>query len=60
MVNNDPIILAMFNAIKELKAENEQLRQQLQTENQGLKKKLEQLEQTVTQLAQPQSRSQNL
>jgi hypothetical protein len=31
MVNNDPIILAMFNAIKELKAENDQLRQRVET-----------------------------
>jgi len=31
MVNNDPIILAMFNAIKELKAQNDQLRQRVET-----------------------------
>lgn len=30
-VNNDPIILAMFNAIKELKAENDQLRRRVET-----------------------------
>jgi hypothetical protein len=59
-VSNDPIILAMFNAIKELKAENDQLRSQLQEENQSLKTKLERLEQTVTQLTQPQSHSQKL
>ena len=44
MVNNDPIILAMFNAIKELKAENDQLRSQLQTENDQLRQRVEMLE----------------
>lgn len=65
-INNDPIILAMFNAIKELKTENDQLhdenqqiRQQLKEENQGLKQKLERLELAVTQLTQSQSNSHN-
>ncbi|MFB0525699.1 MAG: tail fiber domain-containing protein [Phycisphaerae bacterium] len=31
MVNNDPIILAMVNAIKQLKVENDQLKQRLDT-----------------------------
>jgi len=30
MVNNDPIIWAMLNAIKELKAENESLRKRIE------------------------------
>ena len=30
MLNNDPIIWAMLNAIKELKAENEQLRKRVE------------------------------
>lgn len=31
MLNNDPVIMAMLNAIKELKAENDQLRQRLES-----------------------------
>jgi hypothetical protein len=40
MINNDPIIWAMVNALKELKAENETLKQRLET-----------LERTMQQLA---------
>jgi hypothetical protein len=44
MVNNDPIIWAMVNAIKELKAENESLKKQLKVDTQSLIQRLEVLE----------------
>jgi len=37
MVNNDPIILAMVNAIKELSAQNQELRQELEALKRGMK-----------------------
>ncbi len=45
MVDNDPIIWAMVNAIKELKGENQELRAQ----NQEMKQRLEALERTMEQ-----------
>jgi len=45
MVDNDPIIWAMVNAIKELKGENQELRAQ----NQEMKQRLEALERTMGQ-----------
>jgi hypothetical protein len=47
MVNNDPIIWAMLNAIRELKAENESLRDQLESDNQLLKQRLTVLERAM-------------
>jgi alpha-tubulin suppressor-like RCC1 family protein len=55
MVNNDPIIWAMANAIKELKQENDQLRKRLEvleaaeTESRSLSQRIEALEQMVRQ-----------
>lgn len=71
MIDNDPILWTMLNAIKELKAENDQLRtkmqaeqdqlrQQLQEENQSLKNKLEQLEKAVIQLTQTATLTQDI
>jgi hypothetical protein len=52
MLNNDPVIMAMLNAIKELKAENKELRRQLDIETKRLAGKLEHLELTLGRLSQ--------
>ena len=49
MVNNDPIIWTMLNAIKELKAENDQLK----GENDQFKQRLDTLERAVNKQSQP-------
>jgi len=49
MVNNDPIIWTMVNAIKELKAENESLEEKLKTQSLQVQQKLEALEKMIQQ-----------
>jgi len=48
-LNADPIIWGMVNAIKELKAENHELKRQLKVETQSLKQRLEVLESSIQQ-----------
>ena len=43
-VNNDPVIWALVNAVKELKARNEVIQKQLETDNASLRRRLEALE----------------
>jgi len=47
MVNNDPIIWMMVNAIKELKAENESLKDQLKKQDIYMQERLEELEKMI-------------